>query len=44
MKFIYTYYGQTISLDQFKKNVPDDWKDNIEKGTFSYGGYKAVQI
>lgn len=44
-KFRFTYYGRTIPKAQFIKNIPDNWKENLnEYGEFSWGGYKAVKL
>jgi hypothetical protein len=44
MKHIYTYYGQAISFKEFNKNVPENWKEEIYNGTYSYGGYRVTEI
>lgn len=43
-KYNYYYYGMPISIINFVKNVPENWEEEVIDGTYSYGGYEAVEI
>ena len=44
-KYIFFYYGMPITKGNFLKAVPENWEDEInEYGTYSYGGYRVVEI
>ena len=43
-KYKYFYYGRFIFKDLFEKAVPENWENEIINGTYSWGGYKAVEI
>ena len=39
------YYGMPISRAEFLKAVPNNWQDEVDEyGTYSWGGYRAVNI
>ncbi len=42
MKANYFYYGTPITKAEFEKNVPVNWKEEIDFFEYSYGGYKAI--
>lgn len=38
----YYYNGQIISKSEFEKNVPENWKSEVDElGHYSFGYYKA---
>jgi len=40
----YFYDGQPITKEQFEKNVPKDWQNELSKfGKYSYGYYTAKE-
>jgi len=42
IRFNYFNQGQPITKDQFLKNVPEDWKSDLDcYGHFSHGHYRA---
>ena len=43
-KYIFFYYGMPIQKGIFLKSVPENWQDEVVNGTFSWGGYRAVNI
>lgn len=43
-KYNYFYYGMPISKVNFLKSVPEKWEDWVVDGTFSWGGYEAIEI
>ena len=44
-RYNFFYYGMPIPKTEFLKAVPDNWKDEVDEyGTYSYGGYRAVNI
>ena len=43
-KYNYFYYGTPIFKANFVKEVPDNWEDEVIDGTYSWGGYDAVEI
>ena len=43
-KFNYFYYGMPIQKSEFLKAVPENWQDEVVNGSFSWGGYRAVNI
>jgi hypothetical protein len=44
-KFNYFYYGRPIPRAEFLKAVPENWQEEVnEYGTYSWGGYRAVDI
>jgi hypothetical protein len=44
-KFVYNYYyfGDPISGESFKKNVPLGWENELVNDEYHYGGFKAVR-
>ena len=43
-KYNYFYYGMPITRSNFLKAVPENWEDEVDEyGTYSWGGYKAVE-
>ena len=43
-KYNYFYYGQSIPRANFIKEVPENWEDEVDEyGTYSWGGYRAVE-
>jgi len=42
-KYNYFYYGRSIPRANFIKAVPDNWEDEVINGTYSWGGYQAVE-
>jgi hypothetical protein len=43
-KYNYFYYGMPITSAEFEKAVPSSWQDEVDEyGTYSYGGYRAVE-
>jgi hypothetical protein len=44
MKTFNYYYGnQPITKSEFERNVPENWREQIENYEFSYGYFKAVE-
>ena len=44
-KFNFFYYGMPITRAAFLKAVPENWEDEIDEyGTYSWGGYRVVEI
>ena len=43
-KFSYYYDKMPISKSQFLDNVPENWEEYLENGTYSYGYYRANEI
>lgn len=39
----YFYYGQAIQKQQFIKEVPENWEEEVKDGEYSWGGYRAVE-
>ncbi|MDD4700496.1 MAG: hypothetical protein PHV07_09655 [Oscillospiraceae bacterium] len=44
-KFVYSYFyfGDIISGESFKKNVPLGWENELVNDEYHYGGFKAVR-
>jgi hypothetical protein len=41
----YFYDKQPITKEEFEKNVPKNWQDEVnEFGQYSYGYYRATEI
>ena len=44
-KYNFFYYGRSIPKANFLKSVPENWEDEVDTyGTYSWGGYEAVEI
>jgi hypothetical protein len=43
-KYNYFYYGMPIPRAEFIKAVPSSWQDEVINGTYSWGGYRAIDI
>lgn len=44
-KFVYSYFyfGDIISGESFRKNVPVGWENELVNDEYHYGGFKAVR-
>ena len=43
-KYNYFYYGMPITRSDFLKAVPENWEEEVDEyGTYSWGGYRAVE-
>ena len=43
-KYKYFYFGMPIPRSFFINEVPENWEEEVEDGTFSWGGYYAFEI
>ena len=43
-RYNYFYYVWGIPRVEFEKAVPENWKDEVINGKYSWNGYKAVEI
>ena len=44
-KYKFFYYGRPIYEANFVKEVPENWEEEVNTyGTYSYGGYDAIEI
>ena len=43
-KYNFFYYGISVPKAIFLKAVPENWEDEIINGTYSWGGYGALEI
>ena len=41
-KYNYFYFKTAITREEFERDVPENWEDEVENDVYSYGGYKAV--
>ena len=43
-KYNYAYYHTPISKNDFLRNVPENWEEEVVNGAYSWGGYNANEI
>lgn len=43
-RFNYSYYGTSISKLMFEQSVPDNCLEEVTEGTYSFGGFRAMQL